>query len=232
MITVRPADERGMTRVDWLDSRHTFSFGEYYDPKHGGFRTLRVINDDRVKPAQGFGTHGHRDMEIISWVLEGRLAHSDTMGNTALVHAGEVQRMTAGTGVMHAEYNPSRKEPVHFLQIWILPEQTNLQPGYEQKRFTPEELKGVLRLIASHDGADGSIKIHQDVRIWAGRLADGDRATVTLAPGRHAWVQVARGNVELAGKPLAEGDGAQISDETALELVGKSDSEVLVFDLA
>jgi len=232
MITLRPADERGRTQVDWLDSRHTFSFGDYHDPKHAGFRTLLVINDDRVAPAQGFGTHGHREMEIISWVLEGRLAHSDTMGNTALVHAGEVQRMTAGTGIRHAEYNPSRKEPVHFLQIWIVPERRDLAPGYEQKQFEPSELAGRLQLIASRDGVAGSITVHQDVRIWAGRLGEGERATVELAPGRHAWVQVARGRLQLGAHALDEGDGAQISDERLLELVGRGDSEVLVFDLA
>jgi redox-sensitive bicupin YhaK (pirin superfamily) len=235
MITVRKADDRGRTVIDWLDSRHTFSFGEYVDQSHAGFRSLRVINDDRVAPAQGFGTHGHRDMEIVSWVLEGRLAHSDTMGNTALVHPGEVQRMTAGTGIRHAEYNPSRKEPVHFLQIWILPEQQGLPPGYEQRQFTPEELGGKLHLIASREGGGAAIRVHQDVRIWAGRLDSGQRATVELAAGRHAWVQVARGQVTLAaGGPVAldEGDGAQVSSERTLELVGRRDSEVLVFDLA
>jgi redox-sensitive bicupin YhaK (pirin superfamily) len=232
MISVRKAADRGRTVIDWLDSRHTFSFGDYVDASHAGFRTLRVINDDRVAPAQGFGTHGHRDMEIVSWVLEGRLAHSDTMGNTALVHAGEVQRMTAGTGVRHAEYNPSRKEPVHFLQIWILPEREGLLPGYEQKQFTPEQLRGGLRLIASHEGGDGAIQVHQDVKIFAGRLAAGERATVELAAGRHAWVQVARGELSLGEIALEEGDGAQVSDERSLTLVGKRDSEVLVFDLA
>jgi redox-sensitive bicupin YhaK (pirin superfamily) len=232
MITVRKADDRGRTVIDWLDSRHTFSFGEYVDQAHAGFRSLRVINDDRVSPAQGFGTHGHRDMEIVSWVLEGRLAHSDTMGNTALVHAGEVQRMTAGTGIRHAEYNPSRKEPVHFLQIWIVPERLGLPPGYEQKQFTPEDLRGKLRLIASQKGGQGAIKVHQDVKIWAGRLASDERATVELAAGRHAWVQVARGQVALGEVALDEGDGAQVSDERVLTLTGKRDAEVLVFDLA
>ncbi len=232
MITRRPAGERGHTDIGWLDSHHTFSFGDYHDPQQEGFRTLRVINDDRVAAKQGFGKHPHRDMEIISYVLEGKLAHNDTLGNQSLIVPGEVQRMSAGTGVLHSEYNPSETEPVHFLQIWLLPEKRDLPPGYEQKRFPPETLKGKLRLVAARDGRDGAVTVHQDVALYAGRLSAGDQVTVPLAAGRHAWVQVARGAVALNGTALAEGDGAAVSDEQALALTSTAESEVLVFDLA
>jgi len=233
MITIRPASERGRSNdIDWLDSRHTFSFAEYYDPRHMGFRALRVINDDRVAPSSGFGTHPHRDMEIISYVLEGALGHKDSMGNGSTIRPGEVQRMTAGTGVRHSEWNHSETEPVHFLQIWLLPEDKGLQPGYEQLAFEPHELRNNLRLVASRNGRNGSVTIHQDAELYATRLSAGKSVVHELAPGRHAWVHVARGNVTLNGNRLGTGDGAALSDEKRLELTGVDDSEVLVFDLA
>jgi redox-sensitive bicupin YhaK (pirin superfamily) len=232
MIIRRPANERGHAQHGWLDSRHTFSFADYYDPQHMGFRALRVINEDRVEPGRGFGTHQHRDMEIISYVLEGSLAHRDSMGTGSTITPGDVQRMSAGTGVMHSEMNPSPTEPVHFLQIWLLPEQRGIKPGYEQKRFENDEKRGRLRLIASHDGRDGSITIHQDVDLYAAVLDAGQRASLALRPGRHAWVQVVRGAVALNGETLGQGDGAAVSEETALEVAATGPAEVLVFDLA
>lgn len=232
MIIRRPANERGHAQHGWLDSRHTFSFADYYDPQHMGFRALRVINEDRVEPGRGFGTHQHRDMEIISYVLEGSLAHRDSMGTGSTITPGDVQRMSAGTGVMHSEMNPSPTEPVHFLQIWLLPEQRGIKPGYEQKRFENDEKRGRLRLIASHDGRDGSITIHQDVDLYAAVLDAGQRASLALRPGRHAWVQVVRGAVALNGETLGQGDGAAVSEETALEVAATGAAEVLVFDLA
>jgi redox-sensitive bicupin YhaK (pirin superfamily) len=232
MIVVRKASERGVSSHGWLDSRHTFSFADYMHPAHMGFRALRVINEDRVAPGQGFGTHGHRDMEILSYVLEGELEHRDSMGNGSIIRPGDVQRMTAGTGVMHSERNPSRERPVHFLQIWLLPERAKLQPGYEQKTFAEGERHGKLRLVASRDGRDGSIVVHQDVALWSGLFDAGGDATLELAKGRHAWVQVARGEIELAGQKLSAGDGAAVSDENVLRLRAKAPSEVLVFDLA
>jgi hypothetical protein len=232
MITIRPAEERGRADFGWLDSRHTFSFGDYRDPSHMGFRALRVINEDRVKPAQGFGTHSHRDMEILSYVLEGELAHADSMGTGSVIRPGDVQRMSAGTGVLHSEKNPSPTEPVHFLQIWLLPERRGLEPGYEQKRFEPAEKSGRLRLVASRDGRDGAITVHQDVDLYAGLLGPGEEARLVLRPGRHAWVQVARGEITANGQRLRAGDGAAVSDEPALDLAASTDSEVLVFDLA
>jgi hypothetical protein len=232
MLTLRRADDRGHADHGWLDSHHSFSFADYYDPAHMGFRALRVINEDQVAPGGGFGTHPHRDMEILSYVLDGELGHKDSMGNGSVIVPGDVQRMTAGTGVMHSERNAGKGKKVHFLQIWILPEKRGLAPGYEQKHFAPDARRGVLRLVASRDGRDGSITIHQDVALHAG-LFDGDeRATLPLAPGRHAWVQVARGSIEVNGQRLAQGDGAAISDEAALELRGGQGAEVLVFDLA
>jgi quercetin 2,3-dioxygenase len=231
MITVRRADERGRTQMGWLDSAHTFSFADYYDPDHMHFRALRVINDDHIAAGGGFGTHPHRDMEIVTYVVSGSLAHRDSMGSSSTIQPGEVQRMTAGTGILHSEFNDSQSEPVHLLQIWILPEQAGLRPGYEQKAFTEEERRGRLRLVASRDGRDGSVTIHQEVDLYAGLLGEGDRAAFTLRPGRHTWIQVARGAVEVNGHRLEEGDGAAVTGEEALEVVGQRDAEVLVFDL-
>ncbi|MBM4364479.1 MAG: pirin family protein, partial [Deltaproteobacteria bacterium] len=203
-MRIRRAGERGRADHGWLLSFHTFSFADYYDPAHMGFRVLRVLNDDRVEPARGFGAHGHRDMEIVSYVLEGELAHRDSMGNGSVMRPGDVQRMSAGTGVRHSEQNPSRDQGAHFLQIWILPDRAGHPPGYEQRHFPEEEKRGRLRLVASPDGAEGSVSLHQDVRLLAG-LFDGDEAaTHALAPGRYAWVHVARGSVELSGTRLAE----------------------------
>jgi redox-sensitive bicupin YhaK (pirin superfamily) len=232
MITLRPADARGHFDHGWLDTRHTFSFADYHDPKHMGFRALRVINEDRVRAGEGFGTHGHRDMEIFTWVLEGRLAHRDSMGTGSTIGPGEAQRMSAGTGILHSEFNASDSEPVHFLQIWILPERYGMPPGYEQRRFPDEERRGRLRLVASRDGAHGSVTIHQDVRVYAGVLDAGERADVDLAEGRHAWVQVARGKARLSGQELAPGDGAAVTGERRLGLEGVERAELLVFDLA
>jgi len=232
MITIRRSEDRGHFDHGWLDTRHTFSFADYHDPRHMGFRSLRVINEDRVAPGKGFGTHGHRDMEILSYVLSGRLAHRDSTGGGSIIGTGEVQRMTAGAGVLHSEFNGSDSEPVHFLQIWILPERPNLLPGYEQKRFPEEERRGRLKLVASRDGADGSLTIHQDARVHAGLLDAGERAVLALADGRHAWVQVARGSVRLADETLSAGDGAALSSERELRLEGLDAAELLVFDLA
>ena len=232
MIQVRKSNERGHAEHGWLDSHHTFSFADYYDPEAMGFRALRVINEDRVEPAQGFGTHGHRDMEILSYVLEGGLAHRDSTGGGGVIKPGDVQRMSAGTGVMHSEFNASRSEPVHFLQIWIVPDRRGIVPGYEQKHFAPEQRQGQLRLIASPDAADGSLKIHQDARVYSTLLGKGQTVSHTLAPGRHAWVQIARGQVRLGDVVLSAGDGAAISDERSVTLTGNEPAEVLLFDLA
>jgi len=232
MMTLRLAEDRGHTRLDWLDSRHSFSFDSYHDPRHMGFRVLRVINEDRVAPGQGFPTHAHRDMEIISYVLEGGLEHRDSLGTGSVIRPGDVQRMSAGTGVRHSEFNASPSEPVHFLQIWIEPATSGIAPGYEQKAFSDEDKRGRLRLVASPDGADGSVTIHQDARAYATRLAPGVEVVHRLAPGRHAWVQVARGALSLGGQRLGQGDGAAVSDESTLKLVGNKDAEALVFDLA
>lgn len=232
MITIRPANERGRSDIDWLDSRHTFSFSDYYDPRHMGFRALRVINDDRVFPSSGFGTHSHKDMEIISYVLEGELGHRDSLGNGSTIRPGEVQRMSAGSGVQHSEWNHSKTESVHFLQLWIKPELSGIKPGYEQLAFEPQELRGRLRLVASRDGRNGSVTIHQDAELYATKLSAGESVAHELAPGRHAWVHIARGTVTLNGNRLGEGDGASLTDETRLELAGLGDAEVLVFDLA
>ncbi len=233
MITVRPSGARGHFDHGWLDTRHTFSFADYHDPAHMGFRALRVINEDRVRPGEGFGTHGHRDMEILSYVLSGALAHQDSTGGGGVLRPGEVQRMSAGTGVMHSEFNGSKEEPVHFLQIWIVPDRAGHRPSYEQKAYPEAERRGRLRLVASPDGAEGSTTLHQDARVYATLLAPGERAEHALAAGRHAWVQVARGELALNGTALRAGDGAAVSDERALALVaaGKETAEVLVFDL-
>jgi redox-sensitive bicupin YhaK (pirin superfamily) len=236
VIQVRKAEERGRSRTDWLDSRHTFSFADYYDPKHMGFGKLRVINDDVVNPGHGFGKHPHRDMEILSYVLEGSLEHGDSMGNGSVIRPGDVQRMSAGTGVVHSEANPSKSERVRFLQIWIEPERRGLPPGYEQKRFDESERRGRLRLVASRDGRDGSVTVHQDVSLYAGLLGAGERASIAIAAGRRAWVQVARGSVVVNGQTLGQGDGAGIEiegpGEREVSVEGRDTSEVLVFDLA
>jgi redox-sensitive bicupin YhaK (pirin superfamily) len=232
MISVLPSSERFHTQIGWLDSRHTFSFGEHYDPRRVGFRALRVINEDRVTPGKGFGSHPHRDMEIISYVLSGELSHQDSMGTGSVIRPGELQRMSAGTGVVHSEKNPSSKEPVHFLQIWIEPEREGITPSYQQQAFSAAERRGKLRLVASHDGKDGSVLLHQDARLFAALLDPGERVEYDPPRGRHAWVQVARGAVELNGRPLASGDGAAVSGEERLEIKGTQDAEVLLFDLA
>ena len=231
MIRVRKAAERGHFDHGWLDTYHTFSFADYYDPAQTGFRALRVINDDRVAPGGGFPTHGHADMEIVSYVLEGGLAHKDSLGTGSVIRPGDVQRMSAGTGVRHSEFNESRTAPVHFLQIWIIPDRRGHAPGYEQKTFPEAERHGRLRLVASRDGRDGSVSLHQDVSLWAGTLDEGQKAEIALASGRHAWVHVARGAATVNGRRLGEGDGAALSDERAVSLTGHG-GEVLVFDLA
>ena len=230
MISIRRAAERGHFDHGWLNTYHTFSFADYHDPAHMGFRSLRVLNDDRVAAGQGFGEHRHRDMEIVSYVLEGALAHKDNMGNSGVIRPGDVQRMSAGTGVQHSEFNGSRTEPVHFLQIWIVPETRGAAPGYEQKTFPPETRREQLRLIGSRDGRDGSVTIRQDVDAYASVLEDGQNLSHALAPGRHAWLHVAEGELELNGNRMKEGDGAAVSDERALEIAGKG-AEFLLFDL-
>ena len=231
MIQVRRSEDRGHAQHGWLDSHHTFSFADYYDPGEMGFRALRVINEDRVAPGEGFPTHSHRDMEILSYVLEGGLEHKDSLGTGSVIRPGDVQRMSAGTGVAHSEFNASKKEPVHFLQIWILPERKSLKPGYEQKHFSEESRLGQLRLIASPGGEEGSVSIHQDVRLYSALLGKGQTVTHALTPGRHAWVQVARGAVRLGEQTLKAGDGAAISEEKAITLTADAPSEVLLFDL-
>jgi quercetin 2,3-dioxygenase len=230
-MQIRRSQERGLADHGWLQSFHTFSFADYLDPRHMGFRALRVINEDRVQPGRGFGTHGHRDMEIISYVLQGELAHKDSMGNGSVIRPGDVQRMSAGTGVTHSEFNPSPDQLVHFLQIWILPERAGIAPSYAQKHFSEAERRGALRLIASPDGQDGSVSLNQDARLYAGLLGEGERRAYDLAPGRHAWLHVARGAVELAGTRLEAGDAVAFSEPRALELLGRGDAEVLLFDL-
>jgi quercetin 2,3-dioxygenase len=233
MITLRPAAERGHANHGWLDSHHSFSFADYYDPRHMGFRALRVINEDRVAPGRGFPSHPHRDMEIVSYVLEGALEHKDSIGTGSVIRPGDVQRMSAGSGVVHSEYNASRDEPVHFLQIWLLPERRNLPPGYEQKSFSEDEKRGRLRVVASRDGRDGSVTVHQDVTLYATQLSRSESVVHQVSPGRHVYVQVARGAVDLDGQMLLAGDGAMLSDASSLTLSGASDgSETLLFDLA
>ena len=232
MIARRPAAERGVSNLGWLDSRHTFSFGEYHDPEHMGFKTLRVINDDRVLGGAGFGRHPHRDMEIFSYVLAGKLAHEDSLGTGATVGAGEVQKMSTGTGILHSEFNPSPTDPLRFLQVWILPEKRGLRPSYEQRAFDDAAKRGRLKLIGSRDGSSGSIVFHQDVAIYASILGDGQSVEHRLAAGRGAWLQVARGAIVVNGQRLDEGDGAAIVDEAAIAIRGAAESEVLLFDLA
>lgn len=230
-LTIRRAGERGHADHGWLDSFHTFSFADYHDPRHMGFRALRVINDDTVTGGGGFGTHGHRDMEIISYVLDGALGHKDSLGTNGVIRPGEVQRMSAGTGVRHSEMNASRTQPVHFLQIWILPDRAGHTPSYQQIAFPPEERRGKLRLVASPDGADGSVTIHQDTRMFGTLLDAGESVTHTVAPGRHAWVHVARGKANVNGTALEAGDAVSTSDAGELVLTGEG-AEVLIFDLA
>jgi redox-sensitive bicupin YhaK (pirin superfamily) len=232
MISLRKSGERGHANHGWLDSYHTFSFAGYYDPREMGFGTLRVINEDRVAPGQGFGTHPHRDMEILSYVLEGALAHKDSMGTGSVIRPGDVQRMSAGTGVLHSEYNPSESDPVHFLQIWIEPDQRGTRPGYEQKSFPLHEKRGRLRLIASPDGAEGSVTVQQNARVYAAVLDGSDAVTHELAQGHRAYVHVARGSVSVNGTQLAAGDGAKITGEQELRFSDGQDAEVLLFDLA
>jgi quercetin 2,3-dioxygenase len=231
MIIKRPAAERGHFDHGWLDTSHTFSFADYHDPAHMGFRALRVINEDRVAAGQGFGAHSHRDMEIITYVLDGALAHADSIGNRSTIVPGDVQRMSAGTGITHSEFNARQDEPVHFLQIWLLPDRRGLAPGYEQKAIPESEERGVLRLLASRDGRDGTVTIHQDVDLYGSRLEPGERVKHALADGRHAWLQMVRGRIELNGTPLAAGDGAAVSEESALEMVAQESAHFLLFDL-
>jgi quercetin 2,3-dioxygenase len=231
MISIRHAADRGHFDHGWLNTYHTFSFADYHDPAHMGFRSLRVINEDRVAPGQGFGEHRHRDMEIVSYVLDGALAHRDSMGNAGVIRPGDVQRMSAGTGVQHSEFNGSQMDPVHFLQIWILPETPGSPPGYEQKTFPPETRRGKLRLVGSPDGREGSLTVGQDVAIYASVLEPGEEVRYRLAPGRHAWLQVAEGKLELNGHLLGEGDGAAVTDEDQFEIAGQG-SEFLLFDLS
>ncbi len=232
MIRVRKSVERGHFDHGWLDTRHTFSFGDYRDPKQMGFRSLRVINEDWIRPGAGFGAHGHRDMEIVTYVLEGALAHRDSLGSGSVLRAGELQRMTAGRGITHSESNASDTESVHLYQIWLRPERAGLDPSYEQRAISPEETNGRLRLVASPDGSGEALTIRQDARLYLGRLDAGQELTQALEPGRNAWFQVLRGAVELGGVALSEGDGAAVSDEASLTIRGASTSEVLLFDLA
>lgn len=232
MLTIRGAGARGHADHGWLDTRHTFSFASYHDPAHMGFRALRVINEDRVAPGTGFGAHSHRDMEIITYVLEGALAHKDSMGNGSVIRPGNVQRMSAGTGVTHSEFNASDADPVHFLQIWILPERTGLPPSYEEKQFTREEKRGVLRLIASPDGRDGAATLRQHARVHASVLAPGERLAHLLAPDRHAWLHLVSGALALNSVALEGGDGAAVTGEAALTVEATASSELLLFDLA
>ena len=230
MITVRKAEERGVTKLDWLDSRHTFSFGEYFDPKENGFSVLRVINDDRVAPGSGFGTHPHRDMEIITYVLDGAVEHRDSLGTRSVIPAGDVQRMTAGTGITHSEFNPSPSAPLHFLQIWIIPSRRGLKPGYEQKSIR-DRTRGRLSLVASPKGGDDALTINQDVELYVGTIGGGKLIEKEIEKSRKAYVHVARGKVSLDGIDLIEGDGAKIVDGQRLKLSAPEDAEVLLFDV-
>lgn len=232
MITVRKSDDRGIGRHGWLTTRHTFSFANYYDAKHMGFRSLRVINEDIVEAGRGFGAHQHDNMEIISIVMEGALAHKDSTGGDGVLRRGEVQRMSAGSGVVHSEFNGSDKEKVHFFQIWIMPAEGGIAPGYEQKMFTEDERRGQLRLVVAPKSPDGALDIHQDARVYAATLAKGDRVEHSLAANRGAWVQVARGTVDVNGTKLNAGDGAAIENEPSIAIASEGDSEILLFDLA
>ena len=232
MLKIRRSSDRGHAEHGWLDTYHTFSFADYHDDRYMGFGPLRVINEDRVQPGQGFGTHAHRDMEIISYVLEGALRHDDSTGGGSVIEPGDVQRMSAGTGVRHSERNASQTQDVHFYQIWIIPSERGVQPGYEQKHFSAAEKRGKLRLVASPDGRDGSVKLHADARLYAGLFEQGERAALPLDTGRHAWIQVARGRVRVNGRELESGDGLALTEEPRVEIEGVDDAELLVFDLA
>jgi redox-sensitive bicupin YhaK (pirin superfamily) len=232
MLIRRPAAARGHADHGWRDTRHTFSCAEYHDPEFMGFHALRVINEDRVQPAMGFGTHGHRDMEILTWVIEGALQHRDSFGNGAVIYPGDLQRMTAGSGVSHSEYNASRDDPVHFLQLWILPAEADLKPEYEQRRFSIRDRQGLMKLVASPDGRDGSVRVHQDVFIFTTMLTPGEKVSAALGAGRSGWLQVSRGVVEVNGLRLDEGDGAAITGETRLDLSAPDHTEILLLDLA
>jgi redox-sensitive bicupin YhaK (pirin superfamily) len=232
MRAIRRGDERGHANHGWLDSWHSFSFADYYDPEHVEFGALRVINEARGAAGAGFGTHGHRDKEILSYVLDGELAHKDSTGTSSVIRPGDVQRMSAGRGVMHSEFNHSATKPVHFLQIWIQPDVRGIAPEYEEKHFGPEQKRGRLRLIASRDGADGSVRIHQDARVYAGLFDGVENATLAIADGRRVYVHVARGSVVVDGERLEAGDALAATDITALEVAQGRDAEVLVFDLA
>ncbi len=232
MITIRGAQERGHFDHGWLNTYHTFSFDQYYDPRHMSYRNLRVINEDFVAPGRGFPMHGHRDMEIITYILEGALKHEDSMGNGSIIRPGDVQRMSAGTGVRHSEKNASTDERVHLLQIWILPDTLNLEPEYEQKAFSEDERRGQLRLIASHDGREGSVRVHQDLTLFASILGEGERVERTMEPTRFAWIQVARGSITVNDTTAEQGDGVIASGESSLQIVGNEASELLLFDLA
>lgn len=232
MIAKRPSDKRGHADYGWLKTYHTFSFADYRDPQHMHFRHLRVINEDWVQPGRGFGTHPHDNMEILTYVLDGELEHKDSMGNGAIIRPGTIQTMTAGTGITHSEFNPSKTQPVHLLQIWVIPNKQGLTPSYGEYTFDTDSRNGQLQLIASQDGRDNSALIHQDISLYTTVLNAGQHITHTLAPGRYAWVQVARGSIDLNGETLEAGDGAAISEETALTLTGKTNSETLLFDLA
>lgn len=231
MITIRRAEERGHFDFGWLNSYHSFSFGDYHDPKHTNFRTLRVINEDFVQPGRAFPTHGHRDMEIVTYILQGALEHRDSMGSGSIIHRGDAQRMSAGTGVTHSEANPSPDAPVHLLQIWIFPSQQGLQPEYEEKKFSDEEKRNQLRLIVSPEGADGSVKIHQDAKIYASILDEGAKLVHELEEGRGAWLQVAAGAMTLNGIDLRQGDGARINEESSIRITAQQPAELLLFDL-
>jgi redox-sensitive bicupin YhaK (pirin superfamily) len=232
MPDLRRATDRGHADHGWLDTHYTFSFADYYDPAHMGFRTLRVMNEDRVAPGQGFGMHGHRDMEIVTYVLSGALEHRDSLGNGEVLRPGEFQRMTAGTGIRHSEFNPSAADPVHLYQIWLLPRQSGLQPGYEQRAFSEDQRQGKLRLVASPDGVDGSLTIQQDARIYLSTLEAGQTIEQELTPGRHAWLQVLRGSVSAGGLLLQTSDGLAISDENRLAITAEEPAEVMLFDLS
>ncbi len=232
MIEVRKADQRGHANHGWLNAYHSFSFADYYDPQHMGYGSLRVINEDRVQPGKGFGTHGHRDMEIITYILEGALEHKDSMGNGSVIRPGDVQRMSAGTGVRHSEFNPSQSEPVHLLQIWIEPDAAGIQPGYEEKRFDAASKRGRLLLIASRDGRDGSVTIHQDAAVYAGLFDGAESAAFQLAQARRAYVHVARGHLSVNGKQLSAGDAMKVSGESRITFEGGDNAEILLFDLS
>lgn len=231
MITIRKSQDRGHADHGWLLTYHSFSFADYYDPQEMGWGTLRVINEDRVHPGEGFGTHSHKDMEIVTYVLEGQLEHKDSMGNGAVIQAGDVQRMSAGTGVRHSEFNPSSSELVHFLQIWILPESIGITPGYEQKRFSAEDKRGKLRLVASRDGREGSVTVHQSVDLYDTLLSRGDSLSHPLATGHLAYLHLIQGVIDLNGLSLKTGDGAKIESEQNLTITTSEDSEILLFDM-